>query len=74
MPRHDFDALSFVFGLTFAGAGLILLGGSPSQGTLSLAWVGPVLACGLAVLVVIAVRPRRDHDGAEEAAADEPPI
>lgn len=74
MRRHDFDALSFVFGLTFAGAGLMLLGGSPSQGTMSLAWAGPVLACGLAVLVVIAVRPRRDQEGAKEAAEDEPPI
>ena len=39
MRRHEFDVLSFVFGLAFAGVGLVLLGGggllpgaSPSPG------------------------------------------
>jgi hypothetical protein len=70
--RHDFDALSFVFGLAFAGVGLVLLGGPvPLAGGLALAWTGPVVAIGLAVLIVIAARPRTASTAAD-AAVDEP--
>ena len=71
MRRHEFDALSFVFGLAFAGVGLVLLGGDGLiPGGLALAWTGPVVAIGLAVLIVIAARPRvastaADADGDE---------
>ena len=65
MRRHDFDPLSFVAGLLFAGVGLVLLGGAAVPGgsvgaSLALPWVGPLVAVVLGVLVVIAARPRRE--------------
>lgn len=58
MRRHDFDALSFAFGLLFAGAGLVLVGGSAIRDGLLIPWAGPLVAIGLAVLIVVAARPR----------------
>jgi|KBSSwiS6_1023812.scaffolds.fasta_scaffold310240_1 hypothetical protein len=76
MRRHDFDALSFLFGLFFAVAGLVLLGGSAGRDGLAIPWAGPVVAIGLAVLVVVAARPRAPKPGAEadpaSAAIDAP--
>ena len=69
--RHDFDLLSFLFGLLFAGVGLVLFGGSPARGSVWLAWVGPVVAIGLGILVVIAAWPRPDDAAEEEASAAE---
>jgi hypothetical protein len=71
MRRHEFDALSFVFGLAFAGVGLVLLAGEAIPGGLALAWAGPVVAIGLAVLIVIAARPRAESTAAD-ADVDEP--
>lgn len=71
MRRHDLDLLSFLFGLLFAGVGLVLLGGSPLRASVSLAWVGPVVAIALGILVVIAARPRGDGPGDEEASGEE---
>lgn len=72
MGRHDFDVLSFVFGLAFAGVGLVLLGGEgPIPGGLALAWTGPVVAIGLAALIVVAARPRAASTAAD-ADVDEP--
>ena len=71
MRRLHFDLLSFLFGLLFAGVGLALLGGSPARGSVSLAWIGPVVAIGLGILVVIAARPRPDDAAEEEASAAE---
>lgn len=70
MRRHHLDLLSLLFGLLFAGVGLVLLGGSPARGSVSLAWVGPVVAIGLGVLVVVAARPRADTPPDEEASAE----
>lgn len=67
MQRHDVDPVSFLFGLLFAASGLALLAGDPTRGTLWLGWVGPALAVGLGLLVVLAVRPRRTE------LDDEPP-
>jgi hypothetical protein len=61
MRRHDFDALSFLFGLAFAGFGLVLLGGEAIHDGLALAWVGPVVAIAGAVLIVLAARPRPER-------------
>jgi len=70
--RHDLDALSLVSGLLFTGLGLLLLSGDPARGSISLAWVGPIVAVGIGVLVVLAARPRRSDttDGAEPAGED----
>ena len=62
MRRHEFDALSFLFGLLFAGIGLVLLGGGAIREGLALPWAGPLAAIGLAILVLVAARPRPgDH-------------
>jgi hypothetical protein len=58
MRRHDFHAPAFIFGLFFAAVGLALLGGSAARDGLSIPWAGPVVAIGLAVLIVVAARPR----------------
>ncbi len=62
MRRHGFDALSFLLGLLFAGAGLVLLGGGATHDGLGASWVGPLIAVGLAVVIVIAARPRDAGD------------
>jgi hypothetical protein len=72
MRRHDFDALSFLFGLVFAGAGLVLLGGGAIPGGLALPWAGPAVAVGVAILIVLAVRPRADSTAADDAVEDGP--
>lgn len=59
MQRHDVDPTSLVFGLMFAGMGLMLLTGDPAGGTVWLGWTGPAVAVGLGLLVIIAVRPHR---------------
>lgn len=56
--RHDLDPISLLFGLAFAVVGLVLLGGDSTRGTISLAWAGPAVAIGVALLMVLAVRPR----------------
>lgn len=72
MRRHDLDTLSLVFGLLFTAVGLVLLGGDPARDGLSLSWVGPVVAIGLGLLVVLAVRPRRPEAvDSEEPAGEE---
>ena len=79
MRSHDFDPLSFTFGLLFAAAGLVLLGGGLVPHSLDIPWVGPVIAIGVGVLIVIAARPRgeppRDEASADpdESAASLPP-
>ena len=67
MRRHDFDALSFIFGLFFAVAGLALLGASAVRDGLSIPWAGPVVAIGLAVVIVLAAWPRAAGDAAGDA-------
>jgi hypothetical protein len=72
MQRHDFDALSFLFGLVFAGAGLVLLGGGAIRGGLALPWAGPAVAVGVAILIVLAVRPRANAPARDDALEDGP--
>lgn len=62
MRRHDFDALSFGFGLLFAGAGLALLAGATFRVGAITPWAGPLVLIGLAIVIVIAARPRAAHD------------
>ncbi len=72
MKRHDPDAVSLLFGLLFATLGLLLLGGDPQHGSISLGWVGPLLAIGIGALVLVAVRPPSQPPVAgEDRAADE---
>ncbi len=71
MDRHELDPLSLIFGLLFVPIGLVLLTGDPVRGSMSLAWAGPVVAIGIGLLVVLAVRPRRDGSAHEAPAEDE---
>lgn len=66
MRHHDLDALSLLFGLLFTVVGLVLLGGDPAHGSVSFAWAGPGAAIAVALLVVLAVRPRHSTPGDEE--------
>lgn len=65
MTRHSADLLSLFFGLLFAAIGLVLLSGG--AGALSLAWVGPLVAVALGVVLVLAARSAHPSDG------DQPP-
>ena len=56
MKRHRPDALSLLFGGVFTVVGLVLVGGYPARGSVSLAWAGPAAAIAVAVLVVLSVR------------------
>ena len=71
MQRHDVDPISLAFGLLFAIAGLLLLTGDPTRGTVWLGWVGPAVAIGLGALVILAVRPRGAEPEDEAKAGDE---
>lgn len=73
MRRHDFDALSFVSGLAFAGIGLLLLGGGAIRGGLAIPWTGPAVAIGVAIVIVIAVRPRAGSTAAADDAPEDGP-
>jgi cytochrome c-type biogenesis protein CcmH/NrfF len=71
MQRHDADPVSLVFGSLFTIAGLMLLNGDPTRGTVWLGWVGPAVAVGVGLLVALAVRPRREKPAAGVSAEDE---
>lgn len=77
MRRHDFDALSFAFGLLFAGVGIVLLATTSIPQGLDLPWAGPLIAIGVAILLVVAA-PRTERASAADArptdeTAGEPP-
>ena len=57
MSRHPADLLSLAFGLLIAGIGLVLLTGGETA--LSLAWIGPMTALALGVLLIVAARSAR---------------
>ena len=73
MRRHGFDALSFLFGLLFAGAGLVLLGGRAVDAGLALPWAGPLIAIGLGLGIVLAVRPGKELVATAASAASAAP-
>lgn len=49
MPRHDFDATSFVAGIVFAVLGGLFLLESAAGVDVDLRWIAPVLLIGLGV-------------------------
>lgn len=67
MVQHRFDALSFVFGVLFVVAGLLLLAGGPDA--VPMEWAGPLVALLLGLVIVLAARARRP--GADDP---EPPL
>jgi hypothetical protein len=60
MARHSADLLSLVAGLLVLGLGLLLLSGG--VGDIPMEWVGPAVAIGLGVVIVLAARPTRTPD------------
>jgi hypothetical protein len=69
MERHRLDVFSLAFGLLFAGAGLLLLGGRPAAiDGLPMAWIGPLFAIGLGVMLLVAARPERTAEAPDETA------
>lgn len=72
MARHGVDILSFVSGALVLGVGLLLLSGG--LGGMPLEWVGPVVAIGLGVVIVIAARPARSPAEPESPGEPEPRI
>ena len=69
MTRHPADLLSLLAGLAVLGLGLLLLSGG--IGDLPMEWVGPVVAIGLGVLIVVAARPERVASEEAPAPTDE---
>jgi hypothetical protein len=69
MRRHEFDPISFVFGMIFAVLGLAFLSGRVDLGDLHLRWLWPVplIAVGLALLATT-----RNHDAKEPRPAVPP--
>jgi len=65
VTRHAADLLSLVAGLAVLGLGLVLLSGG--VGDLPMEWVGPVVAIGVGVLILIAARQNRGTDRDEPA-------
>jgi len=75
MQRHRFEPVSLLFGVIFAGAGLlVLLGGDLWRVNWSWFWPAALTLGGLAVL--LSARPKRnsDDDGADQGsgAGDKP--
>jgi peptidoglycan/LPS O-acetylase OafA/YrhL len=66
MTRHPADILSLVSGLIVVAFGLLLL--TASMGDVPMEWVGPAVAIGLGVVILIAARPGREpsHGAPEE--------
>ena len=65
MERHSADLFSLLSGLLVLGLGLLLLSGGVSE--VPMEWVGPAVAIGIGLLIVVAARPGRTPD--EDAAA-----
>jgi hypothetical protein len=68
MSRHPADLLSLVVGLLVLGLGLLLLSGG--LGDIPMEWVGPAVAIGLGVVIVVAARPNRAPDDNAPAPKD----
>jgi hypothetical protein len=62
MRRHALDPVSLVFGLAFAGAGLLFLAGQADQ-AVRLRWLWPflLLVLGVGILLDVGRRPREER-------------
>jgi peptidoglycan/LPS O-acetylase OafA/YrhL len=69
VTRHPADLLSLLAGLAGLALGLVLLSGG--VGDLPMEWVGPAVAIGLGVLIVVAARSNRNPDEDPPAVSDE---
>ena len=69
MTRHPADLLSLLVGLAVLGLGLLLLSGG--IGDIPMEWVGPAVAIGLGVLIVVAARPTPEASEGAPPSTDE---
>ena len=69
MTRHPADLFSLLSGLLTLALGLLLLSGGVSE--VPMEWVGPAVAIGLGLMIVVAARPGRDADENAAVTADE---
>lgn len=69
MARHPADLFSLVTGLVTLALGLLLLSGG--VGDIPLEWVGPAVAIGLGVVILVAARPKREQEHDERAETEE---
>lgn len=69
MSRHPADLLSLVAGLLVLALGLLLLSGG--VGDIPMEWVGPAVAIGLGVVIVVAALPNRAPDADDPAPKEE---
>ena len=69
MSRHPADLLSLVAGLLVLALGLLLLSGG--VGDIPMEWVGPAVAIGLGVVIVVAARPSTAPDDEAPAPKEE---
>ena len=73
MERHDFDLISFLFGLLFAGLGAAWLITEESIDPDLAGWFWPlVLIIGGAVVLGSVVSPRRARGDTEHGGSDQP--
>jgi hypothetical protein len=70
MSHHPADLLSLVAGLLVLAVGLLLLSGG--VGDIPLGWVGPAVAIGLGLTILLAARPKRESEHDEPAQTEEP--
>jgi len=69
MERHRLDLVSLVAGSVVLGIGLLLISGGLTS--LPMEWVGPVVAIGLGIVILVAAwTGSRDVDG-KPASSDE---
>ena len=75
MRRHQFDPISFVFGVMFTVVGLAFLSGRVDLGDLHLRWLWPVplIVVGLALLVSTRKREARPLSGVPAPASQASP-
>ena len=57
MERHPADVFSLLAGMMTLGLGLLLLSGGLSE--VPMEWVGPAVAIGIGLMIVVASRPSR---------------
>jgi len=69
MKRHRTDLFSLLCGLSTLGLGLLLLSGG--VGDVPMEWVGPAVAIGVGLMIIVAARPSRDSDEDAAVATDE---
>jgi hypothetical protein len=69
MERHPVDLISLVAGSVFLGIGLVLISGGVTS--LPMQWVGPMVAIGLGVVILVAAWTGSRDVGGKPASSNE---